>query len=104
MHAGVVLTLVRAVILLGLLLAFTYSLVAALISDQAGGRSDLSRAAGRDPGLRVLLLDRRDSEHGPQRYHEKLVIDVLRPTWLLAPDQPDNPVYQRKLEPSEQLT
>src|SRR4051812_20503843 len=103
MHAGLVLTLLRALILLGLLLAFTWSLVSSLIGDQAAGRTDIGRAAGRDPGLRVLILDRRDADQGPQRYHEKLVIDVLRPAWLLAPQQPDNPVYQRKLEPGEQL-
>ncbi len=104
MHAGIVVTLLRALILLGLLLAFAWSLVSSISSDQALGGTSLTSTAGRDPGLRVLILDRREGDLAPLRNHEKLVVDILRPALLLAPDQPDNQLYQRKLEPGDQLT
>jgi len=104
MPGGLLIVLLRAVILLGMLVAFSVSLGSSLVRDQRLGLSKVA-SAGRDPGLRVLLISRREVDRQIQTdlAHEKLTLDVLRPCWLVTPDQPDNKAYTLDVGPGEQV-
>lgn len=104
MAGQVILIVMRGVILVGMATAFAISLATSVLNDQ---RLSLvsSEHEGRDPGVRVLLADRRtyDQRTDILPYHERVTIAVLRSCWLVSPDQPDDPQYALKIERGEQI-
>jgi len=103
MPGSLFIAIVRPLILLVLLFGFSLSLGFSLMHDQNVGSKQGS--LGQDPGIRILLTARRQSGGGSvvERTHERLTIDVLRPAWLVSPDQPDDTEFTLKVEPGDQL-
>lgn len=105
MTSGLVLTIVRAAILVGMVAAFAISLAWSVSGDE---RLSLvaSPATGADPGVRVLLADRRSYDNRTEilPHHERLTLAVLRPARLVAPDQGDDPAFSLDVDRGEQIT
>ena len=79
--------IVRALLLVGLFGLFAWLLVTHLAEDrEAKGFGRLRQGAGNDPGVRVLLANRLPPE--AIETHEKVVIEILQPAELVAPDDP----------------
>ncbi|MBA2481259.1 MAG: SpoIID/LytB domain-containing protein [Planctomycetes bacterium] len=86
--------LVRAVVLVGLVVFFAYSLVLGLLEDDRRmGR--LEKGGGQDPGVRVLLLNRVPPD--PSRFYEKVDVTILEPVDVVTPNIPDDPQYRLTL-------
>ena len=79
--------IVRTLLLLGLLGVFVWLLIVHLIEDrEARGFGRLRQGAGQDPGVRVLIANRLPPE--PINTHDKVSIEMLQPTEIVAPDEP----------------
>lgn len=77
----------RPLLLLTLLGWFAWLLATGLRQDQhAAGLGRAAEGAGVDPGVRVLIQNRDPGE--PQRTFAKLVVRVLQPAEVVAPDDP----------------
>ncbi len=104
MTGSVLLTTIRGAILFSIAAVFAVSLVSSVLDDQRlplMGPSDTNR----DRGIRVLLTDRRtyDQRVDIVPHHERVAITILRPAWLVAPDQSDDPQYTLKLDRGDQI-
>ncbi len=98
MYGPVWLKLLRSGLLIALLGFFLYSITASLLAER--GPRFLTQSAhgdGRDPGVRVLLLDH---QHGRPR-HRELEIRLLQACTLVTPDNVDG--LQRQLPPGTML-
>ncbi len=94
--------LVRAVVLLGLVGFFAYSLVSGLLeNDPRMGR--LEKGGGQDPGVRVLLLNRLNPPADPVRFYDKIDIIILEPVDVISPNLPDDPQYHLTLRAGSTL-
>jgi hypothetical protein len=92
--------LVRALLLTGLLGVFVYLLLSHLVVDrEAKGFGRIRQGAGQDPGIRVLIANRLPPE--PLNTHEKVVIEVLQPVEIVAPDDPVK--YHEYLKPGASI-
>lgn len=107
MTGTAILTAIRGAILIAIAAAFLVSLVNSVLGDQRLPLIGLGSPsnAQRDPGVRVLLADRRSIDQAVQilPHHERLTIAILRPAWLVAPEHSDDPNYTLKLDRGEQL-
>jgi len=104
MTGSAILTAVRGAILIAIVSAFLFSLVSSVLGDKRLPLIGLGNGQ-RDPGARILLADRRIVDQTAQilRHHERLTVAILRPAWLVAPEQSDDPQYTLKLERGEQV-
>lgn len=104
MPPGLLIALLRGLLLVGMLTAFGVSLGWSLANDPGIARH-APGDAGRDPGLRVLLTARREVDGAPrtETTHERLLINVVAPAYIVSPDQPDDPQFTLKVDPGEQL-
>jgi SpoIID/LytB domain protein len=79
--------IIRTLLLLGLLGVFIWLLIAHLLEDrEALGFGRLRQGVGQDPGVRVLIANRLPPE--PINSHDKVVIEMLQETEVVAPDDP----------------
>src|SRR4051812_30987928 len=87
---------IRAVLLLGLLGYFTYSLGHGLLEDERhSGFKRLATGGGEDPGVRVLLENRQPPD--PIRAWDKLDIAILQTVDVVTPNLADDPAYHLTL-------
>ncbi len=87
MHGERLNQIIRTLLLLGLLGVFVWLLIGQLLIDrEARGFGRLRQGVGQDPGVRVLLANRLPPE--PLNSHDKVAIEMLQATELVAPDDP----------------
>ena len=92
--------LVRALLLTGLLGVFVYLLLSHLADDrEAKGFGRIRQGAGQDPGIRLLITNRLPPD--PLNTHEKVVIEILQPVEVVAPDDPVK--YHEYLKPGASI-
>jgi peptidoglycan hydrolase-like amidase len=95
--------IIRAVLLVGLLGYFGWSLGRGLVEDdrRLGFRRLETGSAGQDPGVRVLLENRQPPD--PIRAWDKLDIAILATVDVVTPNIPDDPAYRLTLHAGSTL-
>jgi peptidoglycan hydrolase-like amidase len=99
MRVDMVNQVVRSVVLLGLLLYFTVSLILGLIEDEhRKGNWDMVKGGtpGGDPGIRVRLDNRQPPEPIPT--WDKIDIIILQPVDVVTPSYSQDPNYHLTLQ------
>lgn len=99
MTGDVIITAVRSTLLIGMLAYFGLSLGRTLMIDQAKHAFPLGEEATKDPGIRVLLIDRKNNDLS----HEKISLSVIRPAYITTPDDRDNPERLLPVNPGEDV-
>jgi len=99
MRSSALTHLLRAVLLLGLLAFFCWSLISSLLAERHGAGADPSGRLGADPGLRVLLSQ---DDAGEQRF-TSLNLLILHDALLYNPDDPFAVDQQLRLQRNQRV-